>query len=473
MDFRHRNKNTNLTKTLKDYAIPIIALLLMLVIFYNVFSSSNKSVDKNLENGSWIKIIFDSALTDASVEYKTWKKAKIESNTSLYKWENLTVKEWSVTMKIWDMDLFIDKMWIFEYQDNGTLFLDSSNMWVKTKLKSDLKMKFLNISAWTDSVFNLYQNEVESSVYVLSWTVEVSNLAEQSIILSAGEKINLLSSDASKIDVDLSSLKWEFDEYFKTSDWFIKNAWSKYLKTKETETSTWKTDETRSWTTSSKTKVSWLITFDDLVDESSIDSSTTEITWTYNTIKVARITLNWVNAKLDSEEKTFTFPSVTLSKKTNDLIFRLYDENDELINKIVYTIYSDSNNNTATDNSSELNKVNEKTSTNESFKNTDIDASKFIFTRPSSNSVYTTYETQVDIKWATPTWISQITVNDYKLKSFNWKTWRYHAFIEQWTMKNGTNLYEIKYFDASWAMVYKNQFTIIKKSKNTTSSTSE
>jgi len=307
MNLRQRNKTNNLTKILKDYAIPIAVLFIVIIIFFNLFSWSNsKDINKSLENSSWIKVVFDSAVTEAFIEYSSWKKTNIESDTNLYKWEKLTVKEWSVNIKVWNMDLSLDKMWILEYKNDWTLFLDSANMWVNTKVKSDFAMKFINISAWVNSVFNLYQNEVESSIYVLSWTVEVANLAEQSIILSSWEKLSLLSTDASKTDIDLSSMKAEFDEYFKTSDWFIKNFWAKYLKAKETSSSTWKTDETSTWSVS-KTKLNWLISFDDLTDESLNSLSSIDISWVYNSTKVSKITLNWISAKLNLQEKTFIF----------------------------------------------------------------------------------------------------------------------------------------------------------------------
>gem|GEM_PF-4626532 len=44
-------------------------------------------------------------------------------------------------------------------------------------------------------------------------------------------------------------------------------------------------------------------------------------------------------ATLDQLKKTFTFDSIILDKKVNDLVLKLYDEDENLISKEAYTIY--------------------------------------------------------------------------------------------------------------------------------------
>ena len=107
--------------------------------------------------------------------------------------------------------------------------------------------------------------------------------------------------------------------------------------------------------------------------------------------------------------------------------------------------------------------------------NFNVDGSKFAFTAPTTGATYTTYEDFVTIRGtvSAPN-IDTVTVNDLKLWSFNWTTWRYHARDIYGTLADWTNVYEVKYFSGG-NLVYKNYFTIVKKtwsaSTNNSSST--
>jgi len=58
-----------------------------------------------------------------------------------------------------------------------------------------------------------------------------------------------------------------------------------------------------------------------------------------------------------------------------------------------------------------------------------------------------------------------VVVNDYKLNSFNWVSWRYHARTDYNNLKKGTNIYEIKYYKKDGTLLYVNNYIIIKKIK--------
>ena len=92
-----------------------------------------------------------------------------------------------------------------------------------------------------------------------------------------------------------------------------------------------------------------------------------------------------------------------------------------------------------------------------------IDISKIYFIWPSTKNSFTTDENFITIRWKILTkWISYITVDDYKLKSFDWNTWIYHVSTSNNELKVWTNIYEFKYYDNSWKIIYKNNYTIIK-----------
>lgn len=64
--------------------------------------------------------------------------------------------------------------------------------------------------------------------------------------------------------------------------------------------------------------------------------------------------------------------------------------------------------------------------------------------------------------------VQYITVNGYRLQKFKpgSTTWYYHANASIGTIKEGTNLYHIKFYDANNREIHTQIFTIIKDSPN-------
>lgn len=63
--------------------------------------------------------------------------------------------------------------------------------------------------------------------------------------------------------------------------------------------------------------------------------------------------------------------------------------------------------------------------------------------------------------------VQYIIVNDYRLQRYvpNSTSWYYHANADIGTMKDGMNLYNIKFYDANDTLLYTQLFTIIKDDK--------
>jgi len=66
--------------------------------------------------------------------------------------------------------------------------------------------------------------------------------------------------------------------------------------------------------------------------------------------------------------------------------------------------------------------------------------------------------------------VSYIVVNDYRLQKYtaNTTTWYYFANMDNETMRDGINLYTIKFYGPKDDILYTQLFTIIKESKNVT-----
>ena len=136
----------------------------------------------------------------------------------------------------------------------------------------------------------------------------------------------------------------------------------------------------------------------------------------------------------------------------------MFNKNEDLVEKFVYTVYYDAGATWWTNTNGQNN------NTAWTWVNTfNVDGSKFAFTAPTTGATYTTYKDFVTIRGtvSAPN-IDTVTVNDLKLWSFNWTTWRYHARDIYGTLADWTNVYEVKYFSGG-NLVYKNYFTIVKK----------
>ncbi len=453
----YRNRRNNIKKTLKDYAVPLVAFFLILILAFSLFGGSDDTStqpDTNImENTLWASINFYNGSASAEIEYSWWDKKSIDDGALIYKWEKIIVKDWSVKIDFpYLASTHLDKNAILSYNEDNSLNLESSNLWLTANTDMEVFMTFAKVSVSEWSIANLYQNDLFSEISCVSWKVEVFNLAGESTILTGGQQLSIERKEASNSDLDLSILKTDFSDYFKASDWFTKNDGDIYLNSNSSEETS--TGEVKKVVYSNLSSV---LNFDNLTDESYISGNNIDITWTFWD-EVTKITLNNTEATLDTENKTFKFKWVSLPNKENDLVFKAYNSTWEVLAKTVYTVYTTSwTSNSSTTTSSDFGKV----------LNFELDASKFVFTAPSTTGTYSTYDSRVTIYWSTPKWVvASVTVNGYKLWSFDGSSWRYHAWADYDNLKDGTNLYEIKYFDASGKLIYTNYFTIIKKSSN-------
>jgi len=446
-----RIRRSKVSKTLKDYLVPLIGVLFIIIIVINSMSGNNKP-KSNIwnENTTPIEVNTKNSDTLAYIVYPGDSKKKIDWNISLYKWEKVLVKEGSVALNyLSGIDLVLNRLWELKYQSDWKLSLFSSELWVNSKSNLDIKMRYANVNISENSVLSLSQNEVWSTIYLLSWKVEVSNLVWKNTFLTSWQKITVSRLDASSDKIDLSSQKDNIDNFFKSSDWFIKNSWDLYLLNSNIK----EKSKTWSWKISIKNANS-LIDITSFKDEERVNSSNIDINWKYVNDNIFLITINGKTAKINDKDKTFSYKGFSLENSINDIIIKIYDSGRNLLWKKLYTLY--------------LWKTKSSASNNSWFKvkTFNLDASGFKFTAPTTSWEYITYTTFVTIKWSVPRWlVSKVVVNDYKLNSFNWVTWRYHARTSYNNLKTWTNIYEIKYYKKDWSLLYKNNYIIIKKVK--------
>ena len=449
-----RKRSNSFTKSLRDYIVPLIGLGLIGLLIYSLFYNSGTQDTQDTikyENQIGLEVTLDNDITESYIVYPWENKKKIEGAINLYKWERILVKEWSVSVvfpSVWNLKL--DKNGDMKYEEDGSVSLLSSDLWLDNETELNVNLQYGKVIVEANSHISFSQNEVESSVYLLSGSAEVRNLAWVSSPLWVWQKIIISRLNASLDTVDMSLYKDELDDFFLTSDWFIKNNGSRYI--------WWNNDETGTGTNSVSSSASNILSFHNFVDESYVSSSSINITGNYIWDEVARISLNWVEAKLSSENSSFLFEAVDVSSRENDMIFKVYDDANDLLSKFLYVVYYSSG---------------EADSSNNSLfnvKNYAVDGSLFTFTSPNTKDTFSTFSSFVTIKGKVlAKGIKKVSVNGYFLKSFNGNTWRYHADVRYNNLRTGTNVYEIKYFDEDDNVVYANNFTIIKKPIGSTS----
>lgn len=450
-------RRNQVSRTLKDYLVPIIWWVLIIIIIYSFFSwGSDTSLPVDPETNTGYQLQFSSIDTEAFIEYTWGNNEQVENGSDIFKWEKLIVKEWNVTFSMADAtQVNVDKIGEVKINEDGTLSFFSSNMWIDNNNSLEIQMRYANVNASPDSTISLAQNEVGSTIYVISGTAEVKNLAWNSTLVGKWQKISILSSETSKEDIDISATKSDFDNFFLGSDWFLQNNGPAILAISQSTgtgvTSTGGLTNTGT-VTSSTSKLLRIMNFK---DEDSVTTESINIDGTYQNPNISRIVANGIVATIDTEEKTFRVNDVPTNERENDIIIKIYDDDNSILWKELYTVYwNASTATTPTGGNQPLFKV----------ENYSLDATEFQFISPKPNP-YTTAEGVVMIEWRVPAGIVQkITVNGYTLQKFpQYGTyWTYFANEEFGNLKSGLNIYEVKYIGQDGSTLHSNAYTIVK-----------
>ena len=231
-----RNRNNNLSKTLKDYAVPFVGLLLILILLYSVFSWNNvENTDKSVNDSTILEyseaqIILEDKDVIAYITYENWKKVKIEDSISIWKSEKVSVESWEVVIDFPFIAKFkLSENWEFSYKEDWVFYLESANLWVEAIKDIDISMKYANVSLWVWSISNLNQNEIESTIYSIDWDVSISNLSWISGQVNNWYKVSIKSIESVSNDFDIDSNNKIIDDNFKLLDWFKSNGWKELL----------------------------------------------------------------------------------------------------------------------------------------------------------------------------------------------------------------------------------------------------
>lgn len=447
----NRWSHRKVKKNIQDYIIPVIfslIIVVMLISFLNWWNE-NKKPSTDVNNQLWVEVSINTESTKWYVTYVGGKKSELTETKNIFTWEKIEIQEWwnaSLTLPNDSWSLKLKSMWELTYNWNNSFKLFASELWVDSSSAIDVEMRYATIKTNWASVFSLSQNEVSSTIYVLQWKVDVTTIAGNKWTVSAWNKISIMRTNSNNSDFKINEENiQEIDEYTKTNDeWFKLNNWNNYLNILEN----WENLEINEKIALNSES---MIEFTNIKDEETISNWDFTIKWDIVNELAYRIEINWEEATLNSESKTFE-QSLNLPNKVNDVVYKVYDWESNLIEKWVLTIY-----NWGWESSTSLwiSTTNYEIKTDENFQ----------IISPWANPLITS-ETNLRFEWYVPGWeISKITVNWFQLTKFvpSSTYWHYFANEATWNLSKWVNIYNVKYYWLDNKPAFENNIVVIKE----------
>lgn len=402
--------------------------------------------------------------TESSVYIKTSESKKRLINTSdkLYTTDySVLVSTGSANLIGNQMSVSIDKGTELSYagsgEENQKITLMSGHAWVESKGTLGIKMKNITASLlpW-DIVLIDQTTQVYSKIYALHGNIAIQS-GEKKYTLPVGKGIMIVQSDIINPEKTLESLSEDIGNSLDQMGLFIAHDGTNILKSwlNAIDTSSWET--LSGWVVLSGSSSIGISSGKYIELTSPIDESTSPIASVIVSGKilskdVKKIMVNDREALISPVDESFTIKDFALTSATTDLVIKAYDVwGNRLGSPLAISVHTKS-----------------KTTGNDKLIPTNFGLwdKNYRITSPTENP-YRTSNNNITVSWVVPAGsVSYITVNGYKLQKYTPKsaTWYYYANMTYGTMKEGFNLYEIKFFADDGTILSSQAFTIIKES---------
>lgn len=442
-----------------SYLIPIIISIFVLILIIRAFFWWT-SDDRKVDNSSFLNISSNEENSELYI-YMSWDSSKLlDWDSKMYSTDNkLEVRKWEakLTTSSDSTKLYANKLAEIRYnwlkQNKEDISLLNWELWIENdKTPLNISTRNFSVSSLWWTVFSLSQNLMADSLYVLKWEIDVtfsSSKVASPVKIWVWQKIEILNVDLTDENFKVEDKIVPIDDFFKEEDFFIKHNWNSFLNSTSLSSS-WSTNDS-SWSISAKSSKVILITYPE--DETTLDTNTINIEWSIVSDNVVKISVNDKIASIDTEAKTFVLKDFLLSDSVNNLVYKAYDKDDNIISKWVLTVYSTSK---------EKSKDEKQKPTVTTYP---LSSKDFRIVEPAENP-YKTTENLVKIAWQLNKWsVKFITINDFRLTKFSAysSSWYYFANKDYWTMNDWINLYTIKYYWKEDELLYTSLFTIVKE----------
>ncbi|EKE28619.1 MAG: hypothetical protein ACD_3C00037G0010 [uncultured bacterium (gcode 4)] len=457
---RTNEKQSNLSGMFLPLLIALIVIVLIIKAFF-----WGSSADTNKHLNEWYVTVTPNQEKSEIYIYMSWDSSKqIDWSTKMYPTDaKMEVKSWEakVTIDNSNLKLFVNKLWELKYDWKNSQWenftVNNWDIWIET---DSMPSKYITRNFSVESnwiwVFSFSQNLMASSIYVLKWEVNVTPTSDKSDVVATKiwvwQKLTILNTDLTWENFKIEDKIEPIDDIFKESDFFTKHNWLNYLNANVTLPD-WTWTGSSAWTGSSVVK-GWkniIITYPE--DEATVEWNTVNIEGKISSTNVEKVTLNDKEASLNKEDKTFVAKDFTLDETINNIVYKAYDKDSNMITKWVLTIYTTSKNKA---------KADQEKPTVTTYPLSSKDFQIFL---PTENP-YKTTDNLVKIAWSINKWaVKFITINDFRLTKFpQYSTnWYYFANKDYGTMNDWINLYTIKYYWKEDELLYTSLFTIVKE----------
>lgn len=459
------------------FLVPAAVALVFLVIIANFFFGGN-SAGSNTQVGGTVAVDV-TPVTDAAEVYiylSGDSKKKLDGLSKFYPTDSkLEVRagEAKITPESTDTALYVDKFGEVRFLGrDGTLNkfrLSNSSLWIESAASgatTQVELTNFTVEPRPGSVVVLNQNTRASNVSVVKGEAFVRT-AQTSLSLGVGQKLTIVTNEAKNL-TELSSLVEPIDDLLKTSELFLRHNGTVLLgSAADADAITTSGTTLSGLTTSGSTTLSGgtvstamggsstkILAFISPTDEMSVDGSIVLVEGNILSDKVVKITLNDRQVEIDRTLRTFRYGDFPLKDSVNNLVYKAYDAAGGVLAKGVMTVYSSSKT-AATDTAQ----------TKPTVTSYPISDKDFRITAPKDNP-YKTTEKVVRIDGSVNRGVvDYITVNDYRLQKFTSgsTSWYYFANEDRDNLREGINLYTIKYYGMDGKLLNTSLFTIIRE----------
>ena len=358
------------------------------------------------------------------------------------------------------------KIWVDKSSDVAYKWTASGNLsfevmkwrsWIEWENDLTIKLKHFEASLPGKTVILMEQQRIHSILYVLRWSAHIS-ASGKDYTLYAGNRIMVSQSDLANPGVELSKLTGKIDESIQQNSFFLARGGQELLANTLSTASSGSINPLASFSgaSSSGTIIGWIalsgkyITITHPIDGSVVPGSSFKVEGSVLSSWVKKILINDKEVLIDAKTNSFRLDNVPLLTDTLDIVYKALDSSSNVVEKWVLTVYS----------------AEKKSWTDKLIPTTFPTSDKTFRVLSPTENPYKTSNNSVTVSGSVPkNTVEYITVNDFRLKKYiaNSTSWYYYANTAYATMKEGFNLYEIKFYGPNDTLLSTQLFTIIKE----------
>jgi hypothetical protein len=388
-----------------------------------------------------------------------WKKRDASEGDIFRRSDTLlSVISWNIQAQEKGIKVWLDKGTEMSYaeQDGSGLALSISQWraWIDTEEGATIKLKHIDLVLEPGSISLVeQQKQIFSIAYMLKGSSLVRAWSNREYTLEAWKGIKISQSNIVNPWLSLSSLVDTIDDSIKQNPFFLSRNGQEILDKNILKASSWSLPSL-SGSIAIPASTGWIwgkyISLTSPIDGSIVPGWSLKVEWKILSPLVSKVMINEREASINKSDSSFSLIAIPMNSDTLDIVYKAYDASSNLLERWVLTLYSK-----------------EKKQGTDKLIPTTFPAWDKLYriTSPLENPFKTT-TSSVTVSGTVPKGsVEYITVNNFRLKKFSayGSNWYYYANIAYGTMKEGFNLYEIRFYGSNDTLLSTQLFTIIKE----------